>query len=98
MAFIKIGHIDLDFDHTLLVDYVKDIPMAVPPSQRSKEPKFTCRVWFKEAIRVLNDSGVFVKCPDVDALEDELTRKALAGAYNGQGILIGSASGANAWS
>ncbi|KIY44926.1 hypothetical protein FISHEDRAFT_77145 [Fistulina hepatica ATCC 64428] len=50
------------------------IPMEIPPADREIEPKFTCRVWLKEALRRLYESG-FVTGPrsgyeafNVDAL------------------------------
>ena len=96
VAFLKIGDIDPDFDWTLIVEYVKDIPMDIPSSQRAREPKFTCRVWFKEAIRMLNESGMFVKCPDVDALEEELRQRAIYAAFNRK-VIIESATKAVVW-
>ncbi len=78
MTFTKIGHVDNDFDVEMLEEYVKDIPMSLPEVDVGKEPRFTCRVWFKEAIRRLNRAELFVNCPDVDALERELVQRASA--------------------
>ncbi|KAF9474025.1 hypothetical protein BDN70DRAFT_885286 [Pholiota conissans] len=44
--------------------------MSVPTIDENTEPTFTCRVWFKEAIRILNNSG-YISCPDVNQLEVE---------------------------
>ena len=56
--------------------YLKDIPMAIPLRDIPREPNFTCRVWFREAIRQLNWSQMFVHCNDVDALEKEVWESA----------------------
>ena len=99
VAFVKIGHILDDLDHTALLLYIKDIPMSIPDNQQPKEFKFTCRVWFKEAIRQLNRAGVFVKCDDVEALEKELSQKATAAEYMGlQRPFIASSKNAGRWS
>ncbi|PBK82249.1 hypothetical protein ARMGADRAFT_947043, partial [Armillaria gallica] len=78
VTFTKIGHVDNNFDVEMLEEYVKDIPMSLPEVDIGKEPRFTCRVWFKEAIRHLNLTELFVNCPDVDALERELIQRASA--------------------
>ncbi|KAJ3997597.1 hypothetical protein F5050DRAFT_1711170 [Lentinula boryana] len=83
VVFTLIGHLDDDFNVDHLQLYVKDIPMNIIPRNQQGEPEFTCRVWFKEAIRQLHASGMFVKCPDVDALERELVAKASAMEYWG---------------
>ncbi|KII92218.1 hypothetical protein PLICRDRAFT_172333 [Plicaturopsis crispa FD-325 SS-3] len=51
----------------------KSIPQIIPAVDQAEEPVFSCRVWFKEAVRVLNANGI-VRCPDVYALENELTQ------------------------
>lgn len=50
--------------------------MKVPEIDKERESKFTCRVWFREAIRRLNAPGV-IKCTNVDALEQEVYQYAL---------------------
>jgi hypothetical protein len=52
------------------MQYLRPIKIAVPVIDQAREPKFTCRVWFREAIRVLNNVGM-LKCEDVDALKEE---------------------------
>lgn len=47
------------------------IPMAVPAVEEEKEPRFTCRVWMKEALRRMHNAH-FIDCPDVYALEAEM--------------------------
>ncbi|KAF9067679.1 hypothetical protein BDP27DRAFT_1328520 [Rhodocollybia butyracea] len=82
VTFTLIGHMDDDFGIEMFELYVKDIPMnIIPPDQQPREPNFTCRVWFKEAIRQLDASGMFVKCTDVDALERELWNRAIGFEY-----------------
>ncbi|TFY72336.1 hypothetical protein EVG20_g669 [Dentipellis fragilis] len=58
-----------------MVDYIddllKNIPMLVPEEDMIMEDTFTCRVWFKEAVRVLAANGI-VKCLDVHSLEKEM--------------------------
>ncbi|KAI1793423.1 hypothetical protein LXA43DRAFT_1059795 [Ganoderma leucocontextum] len=44
-----------------------------PTVDKTIETQFTCRVWFKQAIRVLAANGV-LRCPDVYALEREIIR------------------------
>ncbi len=44
--------------------------MTIPPSDVDRESAFTCRVWVKQAVRVLAENAI-VKCLDVDALERE---------------------------
>ena len=45
--------------------------METPAVDESIEPKFSCRVWFKEAIRVLASNHI-ISCSDVIELECEL--------------------------
>ncbi|KAG7441112.1 uncharacterized protein BT62DRAFT_909075 [Guyanagaster necrorhizus] len=78
VTFTKIGHVDDDFTVEMLEEYVRGIPMSIPEVDIGKERRFTCRVRFKEAIRRLNSAQLFVNCPDVDALERELTQRASA--------------------
>ncbi|KAJ3966567.1 hypothetical protein EV361DRAFT_808810, partial [Lentinula raphanica] len=87
VTFTLIGHLHEDLDVDCLEVYVKDIPMNIIPRDQQKEPHFTCRVWFKEAIRQIHASGMFVNCPDVDALERELVAKASAAEYWGDELL-----------
>lgn len=64
---------------------LRTIPMAVPPSE-SAGTQFTCRIWFREAVRVLHREGI-VNVPDVDELEAELkglAADAQAGVESGE--------------
>ncbi|KAG7446110.1 uncharacterized protein BT62DRAFT_895453, partial [Guyanagaster necrorhizus] len=40
----------------------------IPDVDQGRESRFTCRVWFKEAIRRLNGAQLFVNCPDQRAI------------------------------
>ncbi|PPQ69268.1 hypothetical protein CVT24_000074 [Panaeolus cyanescens] len=73
LAFTKIGSImeGLEVEH--IIEYLKDIPMTVPEGRKGLDLQFSSRVWFGEAIRLLNDSQMFVHCPDVEALVREVT-------------------------
>ncbi|RPD61105.1 hypothetical protein L226DRAFT_534753 [Lentinus tigrinus ALCF2SS1-7] len=64
-------------------DILRMIPMATPACD-SPHP-FTCRIWFREAVRVLIAQGM-VTCRSVDALEKELT---LLADDNGNSVALG---------
>ncbi|KAJ3737266.1 hypothetical protein DFJ43DRAFT_250669 [Lentinula guzmanii] len=100
VTFTLIGQLHEDLDVECLEAYVKDIPMNIIPRDQQREPKFTCRVWFKEAIRQIHASGMFVNCPDVDALERELLTKTTAMEYLGDERLPvqGTSACAKPWS
>ncbi|GJE86160.1 hypothetical protein PsYK624_022400 [Phanerochaete sordida] len=57
----------VDYIHSLL----RAIPMQTPKEDVAKEPRFSSRVWWKEAVRTLHRHGV-IHCPDVHELEREL--------------------------
>ncbi|KAF4591278.1 hypothetical protein EYR40_009881 [Pleurotus pulmonarius] len=69
-AAVKIGHLAGDFDIGAVNALLGAIPMEVPASDATIEPRFSCRVWFKEAVRQLARAGA-ITCPDVYVLEDE---------------------------
>ncbi|KNZ54601.1 hypothetical protein VP01_2903g3 [Puccinia sorghi] len=46
-------------------------PNVIPQCDRGRETRFSCRVWVKEAIRMLDYCGV-LQCDDVDELEYEI--------------------------
>lgn len=50
---------------------LEPIPMEVPTVFKDSEPKFTCRVWVKEACRVM-DAMHIIKCSNVVVLEKEI--------------------------
>ncbi|KAJ3568462.1 hypothetical protein NP233_g5697 [Leucocoprinus birnbaumii] len=80
LLFAKIGRIAEGLDYRNLLEYVRHVPMRIPAGKEHIYSRFTCRVWFKEAIEMLNRSQVFVACPDVDLLEKELFQRAHAAA------------------
>ncbi|KAL1659960.1 hypothetical protein EV122DRAFT_253083 [Schizophyllum commune] len=68
---VKIGQLS----STDVIDRVSStlerIPMSIPSIDQSIERVFTCRVWVKEAVRVLAANG-FISCSDVAGLEREV--------------------------
>ncbi|TFK21167.1 hypothetical protein FA15DRAFT_645940 [Coprinopsis marcescibilis] len=98
MAYVKIGQIMDGLDVDSVCEYVKDIQCSVvPPGQRDRgERAFSCRVWFKEAIRILNEAEMFVQCADVNALEGEIITFAVKAQYGGR-IEYAVASNARSW-
>ncbi|KAF9460183.1 hypothetical protein BDZ94DRAFT_1324255 [Collybia nuda] len=84
VSFTKIGEIPDGLDHRHLDEYLRGIPMTVSKVDGNREHLFTCRVWFREAVRQLHDSGIFVECHDIDSLENELTNRATAAEYLGR--------------
>lgn len=59
---------------------------VVPEVDRRREERFTCRVWFREAIRRLVENNI-LHCLDVDALEAELISLSSPSA---EGVLAGT--------
>ena len=104
----RIGSVaDSTWGVEFLLEYLRNIPMRVPAADQEHEREFSCRLWFREAIRILNYAQVFVRCPDVNKLERELssqTRLAEAAAMRDQSIAFETASpvfiskNAGAWS
>ncbi|KAJ7209996.1 hypothetical protein GGX14DRAFT_363864 [Mycena pura] len=77
-AAIKIGTMDPTYaSKDVLRQYLSPISMSTPAVDQEKEPRFTCRVWFREAIRILHQAGILT-CTDVDALEEECVEHAKA--------------------
>ncbi|KAG7091275.1 hypothetical protein E1B28_010324 [Marasmius oreades] len=71
-ALVQIGTLN---KHTIetLTALLKAIPMASPDEDRGAV--FNCRIWVREAVRVLERNGV-LKCDSVDALQAELLQYA----------------------
>ncbi|KAJ6502183.1 hypothetical protein C8R45DRAFT_611629 [Mycena sanguinolenta] len=70
-AAVKIGTIDHNaVTRDDLTRLLRTVSMTVPAIDQATEPTFTCRVWFREAIRVLHRNNI-INCPDVDELEKE---------------------------
>ncbi|GLB39989.1 hypothetical protein LshimejAT787_0704990 [Lyophyllum shimeji] len=97
VTFTKIGELPEWMDHGFLDNYLREIPMAVPKVDYQREKAFTCRVWFRAAIRQLHDSGMFVECSDVDSLESELKNRATAAEYLGNLPHVYETTLARAW-
>ncbi|KAK0242672.1 hypothetical protein EDD85DRAFT_918880 [Armillaria nabsnona] len=54
-----------------LDNVLKNIPMVVPAIDGEREPRFSCRVWCREALRRLDIEGI-ITCTDIDAMEKEM--------------------------
>lgn len=71
-AAIGIGRLRRGMSVDRLHQLLSRIPMDLVPNQDlGNEPGFTCRVWVREAIRVLDRAGI-IQCDSVDELEWEL--------------------------
>jgi hypothetical protein len=82
ITLTRIGILDEGLDHEALNLYLNSIPIgSVPDEDRPRDPQFSGRTWFREAVRRFHDAGMFVKCPSVDALEDWLQTTATAAEY-----------------
>lgn len=57
----------VEYIHNLL----RAVPTQLPKEEISGESGFSCRVWWKEAVRTLHLHGV-LHCPDVHELEREI--------------------------
>ncbi|KZT36370.1 hypothetical protein SISSUDRAFT_70305 [Sistotremastrum suecicum HHB10207 ss-3] len=80
-TLVKIGQVaDPSWGVEFLDVYLRPIQLGVvPAADRQREHVFDERVWFREAVRRLRDAGMFLACPDVDALEMELMSYARLG-------------------
>jgi len=63
---------------------MSDIPMQFPVREQ-KEDSFNCRVWVREALRVLEDHGV-IDIGDINKLEEEFIS---LGEENDSSIVMG---------
>ncbi|RDX52572.1 hypothetical protein K466DRAFT_204947 [Polyporus arcularius HHB13444] len=57
---------------------LRNVPLITPPVDQSTHDRFTCRTWFRAAIRRLDGMQKYVQCPDVDLLEEKLAKMATA--------------------
>ena len=81
---VKTGVIPAGTSPVEIDNLLRTIPLMTPACD-APHP-FTCRIWFREAVRVL-DGQRMVKCrPRVDALEKELTMLA---DENGNSVALG---------
>lgn len=79
-----LGHLPAGKTATQLSHMLKEIPMAIPAVDSEREPRFTCRVWLREAVRRMHAAG-YISCPDVDALEAEMWEYGKAAAEKIEG-------------
>ncbi|KAJ4478064.1 hypothetical protein J3R30DRAFT_2853003 [Lentinula aciculospora] len=77
-ASIKIGELKNMSSLDDIQGLFKNIPLAVPAVDAAVEPRFSCRVWGKEAVRQLHKHG-YIYCLDVD---DDLQRKYMIDSLN----------------
>ncbi|KAI0261327.1 hypothetical protein BC834DRAFT_896203 [Gloeopeniophorella convolvens] len=68
---VELGTLPLGIRGDYLKTIVGRIPHVIPPRYHPVEQVFTSRVWFKEAISILQAGGV-ITCPNVELLEQEL--------------------------
>jgi hypothetical protein len=61
--------------------------MSLPEIDQTIDGYFRCRVWLKQAVRALNDTGI-VSCPDADAVVNGELRK--LGEENYDSIVSGT--------
>ncbi|KAI0354169.1 hypothetical protein OH77DRAFT_512759 [Trametes cingulata] len=81
VALTKIGRLAPDVTWNDVDNVVQTIPMAVPDKDRPRfGERFTCLVWFREAVRKLHTAGI-LRVINVDALEEKLTQRATAIQY-----------------
>ena len=102
ITFTKIGQLADGLNYQTLDLYLRNIPMTVPYSdiRVNRERTFSCRVWFREAIRCLDNSNMFVKCSQtsLELLETELVTRACAAEYGGNLPKVFKTELAGAWS
>ncbi|KAF4610720.1 hypothetical protein D9613_007125 [Agrocybe pediades] len=68
-ALIQIGSLG-KYSVDDVVPILEKIPMESPAGSEDENIKFSCRIWIREAARVLNKAGI-ITCSDVNALEKE---------------------------
>jgi len=74
MTVVKLGSLnETGTTFESLEEITKSVPVGVPPID---EEVFTCRTWFKGAIKELDELGILT-CRDTDRLEKDLTRLAM---------------------
>ncbi|KAF9487286.1 hypothetical protein BDN71DRAFT_664049 [Pleurotus eryngii] len=69
-AAVKIGRVGPETNLNNLEQYLSQIPMEIPAAEVGFEARFSCRVWFKEAVRRLHQARI-INCPDIYNLEAE---------------------------
>ncbi|TFY62519.1 hypothetical protein EVJ58_g3825 [Rhodofomes roseus] len=61
------------------------IPMTIPPQDVGREPMFTCRVWFREALRRLTAHDAFSMIMGPDEMMESLRNRTIAIQYMNPG-------------
>ena len=70
-AAVIIGFIPSGSSFEDLEPHLAEIPLSVPPADAYHEPIFTCRVWIRQALRVLHAKRI-LWCYNIDLMEDEM--------------------------
>lgn len=70
-AAAVIGTLREGFNYNHLYDILSQIPTHVPEVDYYNEPRFTARVWAREALRRLHNAG-FINCPYITVMEAEM--------------------------
>ncbi|THU87030.1 hypothetical protein K435DRAFT_782645 [Dendrothele bispora CBS 962.96] len=84
VSFTPIGNLSTfgdGLDATHLNEYLKDIPIPRTTSVESLFDERFSILWWRQALRTLHQSEMFVRCMNVDAFEGELKRKSTAAEY-----------------
>jgi hypothetical protein len=84
VSFTPIGNLSVfgeGLDAAHLNEYLKDIPMPRVATVESFYDERISSLWWRQAIRILHQSGLFVQCTQLDAFEGELKRKSIAAEY-----------------
>ncbi|KAF5369313.1 hypothetical protein D9758_002727 [Tetrapyrgos nigripes] len=84
VSFTPIGTMSVfgeSLDASHLHEYLKDIPIPHVSTADSLYDERMSSLWWRQAIRVLHQSGLFVRCANLDAFEGEIKRKSTAAEY-----------------
>ena len=78
------GQTDVTRTPQVIANIVRTVPMVLPQREQ-KDPSFNCRVWVREALRVLQDYNIIHRW-DIDDLEK---RSFALGTANDGAVVIG---------
>ncbi|KAK7469256.1 hypothetical protein VKT23_003742 [Stygiomarasmius scandens] len=84
VSFTPVGNLSVfgdGLDATHLNEYLKDITIPRTTSLESLFDERFSLLWWRQALRTLHYSEMFVRCINLDALEGELKRKSTAAEY-----------------
>jgi len=69
-VIVQIGHISPKNSSESIACILSSTPLGIVTERETKETTFNCRVWVREALRVLYDESI-ISCSDVESLEQE---------------------------